>query len=42
MKRIRDRFSPEQVEELEEILGVIDDELMPEVQIEEEPKVNIP
>lgn len=42
MKRIRERFSPEQVEELEEILGVIDDELMPEVQIEEEPKVNIP
>ena len=42
MKRIRERFSPEQVEELEEILGVIDDELMPEVQIEEEQKVNIP
>ena len=42
MKRIRERFSPEQVEELEEILGVIDDELMPEVQIDEEPKVNIP
>ena len=34
--------SQEQVEELEEILGVIDDELMPEVQIEEEQKVNIP
>ena len=31
MKRIRERFSPEEVEELEEILGVIDDELMPEV-----------
>ena len=42
MKRIRERFSPEQVEELEEILGVIDDELMPEVQIDEEPKVNSP
>lgn len=42
MKRIRKRFSPEQVEELEEILGVIDDELMPEVQIDEEPKVNSP
>lgn len=42
MKRIRERFSSEQVEELEEILGVIDDELMPEVQIDEEPKVNSP
>ena len=31
MKRIRERFSPEEVEELEEILGVIDEELMPEV-----------
>lgn len=30
MKRIRERFSPEEVKELEEILGVIDDELMPE------------
>ena len=30
MKRIRERFSPEEVEELEEILGVIDGELMPE------------
>lgn len=36
MKRIRERFSPEEVEELEEILGVIDDELMPEVKIKEE------
>lgn len=35
MKRIRERFSPEEVEELEEILGVIDDELMPEVSIQE-------
>lgn len=34
MKRIRERFSPEEVEELEEILGVIDDELMPEVTIQ--------
>lgn len=33
MKRIRERFSPEEVEELEEILGVIDGELMPEVSI---------
>lgn len=31
MKRIRERFSPDEVKELEEILGVIDDELMPEV-----------
>lgn len=36
MKRIRERFSPEEVEELGEILGVIDDELMPEVKIKEE------
>ena len=36
MKRIRERFSPEEVKELEEILGVIDDELMPEVKLEEE------
>lgn len=35
MKRIRERFSPEEVEELEEILGVIDGELMPEVSIQE-------
>ena len=35
MKRIRERFSPEQVAELEEILSVIDDELMPEVKITE-------
>lgn len=34
MKRIRERFSPDQVRELEEILGVIDDELMPEVRLE--------
>lgn len=33
MQRIRERFSPEEVEELEEILGVIDDELMPEVKL---------
>lgn len=31
MKRIRERFSPDEVKELEEILGVIDSELMPEV-----------
>ncbi|MGF6375775.1 DNA-binding MarR family transcriptional regulator [Clostridiales Family XIII bacterium PM5-7] len=31
MKRIRERFSPDEVEELEEILSVIDRELMPEV-----------
>ena len=36
MKRIRERFSDDQVKELEEILGVIDDELMPEVQLENE------
>ena len=36
MKRIRERFSPEEVEELEEILGVIDDELMPEVKVSKE------
>lgn len=36
MQRIRQRFSPEEVKELEEILGVIDDELMPEVKLEEE------
>ena len=35
MKRIRERFSPEEVEELEEILGVLDKELMPEVSISE-------
>ena len=35
MKRIRERFSDDQVKELEEILGVIDDELMPEVQLEQ-------
>ena len=35
MKRIRQRFSPEQVAELEDILGIIDDELMPEVKIQE-------
>ena len=35
MKRIRERFSPEQVKELEDILGVIDDELMPEVELQE-------
>lgn len=35
MKRIRERFSPEEVEELEEILGVLDTELMPEVTISE-------
>ncbi len=35
MKRIRERFSPDEVKELEKILGVIDDELMPEVKIEE-------
>lgn len=38
MKRIRERFSPEEVEEFEEILGVIDDELMPEVKLDEEEK----
>jgi len=31
MKRIRQRFSEDQVRELDEILGVIDKELMPEV-----------
>ncbi len=31
MKRIRERFSPEEVEQLENILGVLDAELMPEV-----------
>lgn len=31
MKRIRERFSPEEVEQLETILGVLDAELMPEV-----------
>ena len=36
MKRIRERFSPEEVEELEEILGVIDDELMQEVKVSKE------
>ncbi len=36
MERIRERFSPEEVKELEAILGVIDDELMPEVKLEEE------
>lgn len=36
MKRIRERFSEDQVRELEEILGVIDEELMPEVQLENE------
>lgn len=35
MQRIRQRFSPEEVKELEEILGVIDTELMPEVKIDE-------
>lgn len=35
MKRIRERFSPTEVRELEKILGVIDDELMPEVEIDE-------
>lgn len=35
MKRIRERFSPSEVEELEKILGVIDDELMPEVELED-------
>lgn len=34
MKRIRERFSEDQVKELEEILGVIDEELMPEVKLE--------
>lgn len=35
MKRIRERFSEDEVKELEEILGVIDGELMPEVAINE-------
>lgn len=35
MKRIRERFSDDQVKELEEILGVIDAELMPEVKLEQ-------
>lgn len=33
MKRIRERFSPEQVKELEQILDVIDTELMQEVDL---------
>lgn len=33
MKRIRERFSAEEVAQLEEILGVLDAELMPEVTI---------
>lgn len=33
MKRIRERFSPEEVEQLEEILDVISTELMPEVKL---------
>lgn len=37
MKRIRDRFPPEQVQELEEILGVVNQELMPEVNLKERP-----
>lgn len=35
MKRIRERFSEDQVRELEEILGVIDEELMPEVPLDQ-------
>ena len=35
MKRIRERFSDDQVKELEEFLGVIDAELMPEVKLEQ-------
>ena len=42
MKRIRERFSPEEVKEFEEILGVIDDELMPEVKLDEEEKAKEP
>ena len=34
MKRIRERFSEDQVKELEEILGVIDEELITEVKLE--------
>lgn len=33
MARIRDRFPPEKVQELDEMLGVIDKELMPEVEV---------
>lgn len=36
MQRIRDRFSPEEVEDLENVLEVIDKELMPEVKIKDE------
>ena len=35
MKRIRERFSPEQVEQLEDILRVVDNELMPEVNLKD-------
>ena len=38
MKRIRDRFSPAEVEALEHVLEVIDTELMPEVKIKDDEK----
>lgn len=36
MERIKERFSPEEVKKLDDILGIIDRELMPEVTVREE------
>ncbi len=33
MDRIKERFSPEDTEKIEEILHIISDELMPEIQL---------
>lgn len=38
MKRIRERFTDEEVAEVERLLKIINDELMPEVKIDEEDK----
>jgi len=36
MKRIRDRFTPEEVEDVERLLKIINEELMPEIKIDGE------